>query len=312
VQLVVTAIILWFVAVRLIDEWRKFRGTPIEVHPRWGLIVLSCVVVLTTYAVLVETWRRIVVGWGERLGFVDAARIWSVSALVRYLPWNQVFQVGAFAELARRQRISPAIAAGAALINTAVNIATGFVVALVAGWAAVDTLSNGHAVLGVTLTVILFCGLLVLPMLLPRVLDAIRRITGRSLDIGTLPHRVLYQAVAGNLVAWVLYGIALQLFVAGILGVTRGSTADYIAVWAVAYVLGYLAFAMPAGIGARELALVDALSVVGLATVGQGAVIAVTARLWVTVLEIIPALIFLARGTRRRPATSNLRDGSNS
>jgi hypothetical protein len=312
VQFVVTAIILWFVAVRLIDEWRKFRVTPTEVHPRWGLIVLSGIVVLTTYAVLVETWRRIVVGWGEQLGFIDAARIWSVSTLVRYLPWNQVFQVGAFAELARRQRISPPIAAGAALINTAVNIATGFVVALVAGWAAVDTLSNGHAVLGVTLTVILFCGLLALPMLLPHALEAVHRMTGRSVDIGTLPHRALYQAVVGNLIAWVLYGIAFQLFVAGILGEARGSTADYVAVWAVAYVLGYLAFAMPAGLGARELALVDALSLVGLATVGQAAVVAVTARLWVTVLEIVPALIFLARGTRRRPATSNLGDGSNS
>jgi hypothetical protein len=140
----------------------------------------------------------------------------------------------------------------------------------------------------------------------------IRRVTGRAIDLGTLPHRALYQAVVGNLIAWVLYGIAFQLFVAGILGRASGSTADYVAVWAVAYVLGYLAFAVPAGLGARELALTDALTTVGLATVGQAAVIAVTARLWVTMLEIVPALIFLARGTRRRPATSNLRDGSDS
>ncbi|HWH53207.1 MAG TPA: hypothetical protein VN651_16790 [Gemmatimonadaceae bacterium] len=291
---------LWYVAVKLVEQWRKFRGTPLEVHPRWGLIALSCLVVLTTYAVLVETWRRMVIAWGEQLAFSDAASIWFVSTLVRYVPGNTVVQVGAFAELARRRRVAPATAAGAAAINTVVAIATGFVVALLAGWRSIERLSHGNSVLYLAAAIVLLAGSLLLPTIMPALLRGIRRVTGRSLPIGILPRRAVYQSLGGNVIAWGLYGVAFQLFSYGVLGTTRGTTLDYIAVWAASYVIGYLALAMPAGIGARDGAQAAALTMLGLATAEQGITVAVTARLWLTVLELVPALIYLARGTRPR------------
>ena len=291
---------LWYVAVKLVEQWRKFRGTPLEVHPRWGFIAVSCVVVLATYSVLIETWRRMVIAWGEQLAFSDAASIWFVSTLVRYVPGNTVVQVGAFAELARRRRVAPATAAGAAAINTVVAIATGFVVALLAGWRSIERLSHGNSVLYLAAAIVLLAGSLLLPTIMPALLRGIRRVTGRSLPIGILPRRAVYQSLGGNVIAWGLYGVAFQLFSYGVLGTTRGTTLDYIAVWAASYVIGYLALAMPAGIGARDGAQAAALTMLGLATAEQGITVAVTARLWLTVLELVPALIYLARGTRPR------------
>jgi len=292
--------VLWYVAVKLVEQWRKFRGTPLEVHPRWGFIALSCVVVLATYSVLIETWRRMVIAWGEQLAFSDAASIWFVSTLVRYVPGNTVVQVGAFAELARRRRVAPATAAGAAAINTVVAIATGFVVALLAGWRSIERLSHGNSVLYLAAAIVLLAGSLLLPTIMPALLRGIRRVTGRSLPIGILPRRAVYQSLGGNVIAWGLYGVAFQLFSYGVLGTTRGTTVDYVAVWAASYVIGYLALAMPAGIGARDGAQAAALTMLGLATAEQGITVAVTARLWLTVLELVPALIYLARGTRPR------------
>lgn len=304
-QLAVTAIILWFVGLRLVELWKKFRGTATAVHPRWEWIALSCVAVLLAYLVLIETWRRMVVHWGERLGFGDAAAVWFVSALVRYVPFNVVVQLGAFAELARRRQVSPAVAAGAAVINTVVNLATGFVVALLAGWGAMNRLSHGNARLGVAVAVVLLAGLLALPSLMPRLLEFLRRVTGRPLAIGSLPRTAVYQSLVGNVAAWALYGLAFQAFVRGVTGDARGTPIDYIAVWASSYVIGYLALALPAGVGVREIAQADALTILGLvATVGQGAVVAITARLWMTLLEIVPALVYLLRGTRARPHVS--------
>jgi glycosyltransferase 2 family protein len=292
--------VLWYVGVKLVEQWRKFRGTPIDAHPRWGFIALSCVVVLATYAVLIETWRRMVIAWGEELAFKDAASIWFVSTLVRYVPGNTVVQVGAFAELARRRRVAPATAAGAAAINTVVAIATGFVVALLAGWRSIERLSHGNSTLYLVAAIVLLAGLLVLPTMMPALLRGIRRVTGRSVPIGLLPRGAIYLSLAGNVIAWGLYGVAFQVFVHGVLGAVRGTTLDYIAAWAASYVIGYLALALPAGIGARELAQADALTMLGLATAGQGLTIAVTARLWLTLLELLPALFYLARGTRPR------------
>ncbi|MFI5229469.1 MAG: hypothetical protein ACHQWU_10390 [Gemmatimonadales bacterium] len=300
VQIAVTAVVLWFVAAKLVEQWRRFRGTPIQVHPRWAFIAFSCVVVLATYAVLIETWRRMVVAWGEQLGFSDAASIWCVSTLSRYLPWSPVFQVGAFAELARRRSVAPATAAGAAVINTVVAIATGVVVALLAGWQSLEGLSKGRSPLYLAVAVVLIVGLLLLPTVMPTLLRWARRATGRELTIGALPRRAVYHSLTGNIIAWGMYGIAFQLFVCGVLGTVHGTTLDYIAVWAASYVIGYLALALPAGLGVRDVAQADALTMLGLATVGQGLTVAVTARLWLTLLELVPALLYLARGTRPR------------
>jgi hypothetical protein len=310
VQLIVTAVILWFVGRGLVDQWRAFRNVPLAVHRQWGMILLSALMVLLTYLVLIETWRRIVVAWGDTLAFSDAASIWFVSNLVRYLPWNFVFQLGAYAELARRRRLSPAAATGAAVINVIVNIASGFVIAFVAGFSAVDKLSHGRAMIYLALVSLVFVGLLALPALLPLVLSIVKRVTGREIELATLPRRAIYISLAGNHVAWMLYGIAYRFLTIGVIGHAVGTVGDYIAVYAAAYVIGYLAIALPAGAGVREAVQINALPTLGMATAGQAAVIAVSARALLTVLEIVPGLFFLARGTRLRPQDPIPVDGS--
>jgi hypothetical protein len=62
---------------------------------------------------------------------------------------------------------------------------------------------------------------------------------------------------------------------------------------AAAYVLGYVAVFAPAGLGVREATLTLLLTPqFGVTTAGA---VAVTARLWTTVLEVIPAAIFWVR-----------------
>jgi hypothetical protein len=283
----------------------------VELHPRWAIIALSCVIILATYVVLVETWRRMIVAWGETLSFSDAAHIWFVSNLARYLPGvNQVATLGAVAELSRRRSVSPIAAAGASVINTAVNIATGFVIALLGGFSALNAVSSGHATLGLWVAVVLLGGLLLLPTILPWVLGTAQRVTGRQFGIRSLPQRAMYISLVGNLVAWAMYGLAFEFFVRGMLGHAVGGTLDYVALWAAAYVIGYLAVLLPAGIGVREAALIDGLTLLKLTTAGPAGVIAFAARLWLTVLEIAPALIYLARGARRRPQDTTPRDGT--
>ena len=276
------------------------------------MIVWSGVVVLATYGVLIETWRRMIVAWGERLPFGDAVQMWFIAVLPRYLPWSPVFQLGAWTALARRQRISAVATAGAGVINTAVNIATGFVIALVAGYPALNSLSHGYARLGIVVAVLGLIALFMLPTLLPTMLRVFRGVTGRDLSIAALPRSAVYISLVGNTIAWLLYGVAYRALVIGIIGQANGSLAEFIGVYASAYVIGYLAVALPAGVVVREAAQINALSMLHIATAGQAAVIAIVARLWITVLEVFPALIFLALYARRPPENATVRHGSKS
>ena len=256
---------------------------------------------MAAYVVLIETWRRMVIAWGETLAFSDAAAIWFVSNLVRYVPWGSVLQVGALAELARRRHVSPTTATGASMINVAVNITTGFVAALVLGFTSANPLARGRAPWALWLGVALLGGLMLLPAIFPRIVRRVQRITARPIAVGALPRRAMYVSLVGNVAAWAMYGLAFELFVRGVLGRNAGTAAGFIAAWAGSYVTGYLAVLLPAGLGAREAAMSAALLGLHIATFGEAAVIAVSARLWLTALEIIPALLYLARATRPRP-----------
>ena len=298
--------VVWFIGAELVRQWREFRGTPFVVHPNWMIIVASGLVFLATHAVLVETLRRILLVWnaesGSRrahLSFLTVARLWSISNFGRYVP-GKVWGIGAMAAMAQQAGVQGVAAAGSAVLSTIVNISTGILVALVAGWRAFDRLSQGRTWLGLALLGAAVVGLALMPMLLPRMLDVVRRVTGRSVSVTSIPPRAVYTALAGNLLSWLMYGAAFQVFVLGVLGDAPGSFADYVTAYAWPYILGYLAVFAPGGLGVREGALAVALVALNIATPEEAFFVSVTSRLWLTVLELLPGLIFLATGARPR------------
>jgi hypothetical protein len=307
---VIAAIVLWYVGRSVAEQIARFRDQPLVIEPRWEMIALAAAFTLAGFVVLIETWRRIIVAWGDRLSFADAARIWFVSNLVRYAPGSTLVQLGAMAHLSRKQAISPTAATGASIINVAVNITSGAIVALIAGYEAVNVMSYGYAKLGVAIAIAMLIGILALPLFLPTLLGVVERRTGTPLVSGRLPVRAIYVSLVGNLVAWTLYGMSYKALIAGVIGTAPGSLAQYVAVYAGAYVMGYLVFFAPAGAGIREGVQIGALPLLQLATAPQATVISICARLLSMALEIIPGLFFLSRGTRSRHQELTERNGS--
>jgi uncharacterized membrane protein YbhN (UPF0104 family) len=70
--------------------------------------------------------------------------------------------------------------------------------------------------------------------------------------------------------------------------------------------VGYLFLFLPAGIGVREGVMAVLLTSQGLATPKQALLIAGASRIWLTLLEIVPALLFVAHDAARRNRTSKL------
>lgn len=275
---------------------------------RWGYVLASGVVVVATYAVLIETWRRILSAWSARIRFADAMRIWFVSNLATYVP-GKVWQIIAMGKLAERVQVPPAAAASSSIVNVAVNIAVGLAVGVIAGYRGVSAAFEGHSALALALTTAAVAGILSLPLLMPHLTAVARRATGRNIDLGPLPPRAVYIAIAGNVLAWILYGWAFQLLVIGVLGAAPGNLSDYVAAFSLSYVIGYLVFFMPAGAVVRETVQSTALTALVAIDAKNALILAIVSRLWLTLLQVIPGLFFLARSTRLRPETP--RDGSN-
>ncbi len=296
-----SVVALGYIAWALNHYWNAYASQPLEPHLRWSVLLASGGVFLATYGVLIQTWRIMLVEWDARLSFWRAAHIWSVANLYRYVP-GKVWQIGAMGMMAQKEGVSPVAATGSALLNTVVNITTGFAIALATGSVALDAYHPGASRVALVLTVLALGGLLALPVAMPRVLKTARRISGRELPTASVPPRVIAYAIVGNLITWVMYGFAFQLVVIGVLGHAAGALPSYIAVYSASYVLGYIVLFLPAGIGARDGAMAAALPVFKLMTGPQAVLIAVSSRLWTSILELVPGFLFLAVDAWRRPS----------
>jgi glycosyltransferase 2 family protein len=299
VQVVATVVVAWFIVKVLVAQWTAVRGQPLELRPNRVWIVVSALIVLAAYAVLIEAWRRILVAWHASLGFWPAARIMSISRLGLYVP-GRVWQITAMAAMAQRSGVNPVAATGSSVLNTIVNVAMGFLVALVAGWRSFGKISHGRTGESVGLLVVALAAILLLPTVLPILLKVGRRFKPNLPDV-TLPHRAVYVAIGANIVAWLLYGAAFQLFVRGMTGSSSGSFADYVTTWAWSYLAGYLAVVVPGGLGIREAALAISLNALNLASPSTAVVLALTSRLWLSVVELVPGLLFWIEFRRSRP-----------
>lgn len=301
---------LWFAGRTLVGYWTDFDRQPLRVVPQWPWVLASGAVFLLTHALLVQTWRAVLGAWSAPLPFWKAASIWSVSSLARYVP-GKLWQVGAMGALAHREGISPVAATGSAVLGTLVNIAAGFAVVLATGWTLLDLTNPGARSAALLILAVVAVALLLAPRLVGPALRLVERFTGRRIDVGALPARAILYAVAGNLAAWALYGVAFQLLARGVMGSAPGGTHTWIAVYTLSYLVGYIVLVVPGGIGVREGVMIELMPAVGLLDPGQAAVLAVASRLWLTLLEVVPGLVFLALAARRRPPmTSDPQDAA--
>jgi uncharacterized membrane protein YbhN (UPF0104 family) len=292
-QIALTAVVVALVARKLVQEWGAVRAALEHAHPNWLALVASAVIVLATYALLIETWRVLLRGWEHDIPYLDAARIWTISNLGKYLP-GKVWAITALVVMTRRYGVSAAEGAATSVLLTLINTIVGFVVAIVAGAALLQL----PPVL-VVIVAVLAMAVLASPAALPKIGVLAGRLFGRTIVLRPLPHRVLLISAVLTAVAWMMYGIAFRLFVLGVLGVAPGALRDYVAVFAGSYLLGFVAIFSPAGVGVREGAMGFALQRAGFA-LGPAWLVVVASRLWLTALEVIPPLLFLAFVRRSR------------
>ena len=132
VQVLLAAAVLYFVGRSMARNWDAIRrsGATIALDP--AALLAAAGIILATYALLITAWRAVLLGWGERLAYPQAARIWTVSNLARYIP-GRIWQIAGMAAMAQQAGVSPWAAAGSAVVVQLLAIATG---ALVTGIAA--------------------------------------------------------------------------------------------------------------------------------------------------------------------------------
>ncbi len=290
-----------FVVAAIVSQWGALREAAASARPRWGYIALSCAVVLATYALQIEGWRILLRGWGGTLGYWQSARIWTVSNLGRYVP-GKVWAIGSLAVMAQARGVSGAVAVGASLAMQLIYTVAGFVVLAATGARILELPPVAIAAI-----VAVGAAILAAPRFLPWLGRLAGRVAGREIAIPRMPHSAIWLAAAISVAAWALYGIAFQLLTLGVLPTAPGSPGLYMAIYTSSYLAGFLALIAPGGVGVREVVMAGALKGAGFGT-GEAILLVVASRVWLTILEILPALCFLVAGPRHGDAAERPRD----
>jgi uncharacterized membrane protein YbhN (UPF0104 family) len=292
-QLAVTGLVTWLILERLGPGLSELaRTAPRQLEPRWGWITASCGMLATGYAFSGWIWGRMVEDLGgPAVSASDAIRTYMVANLGRYVP-GKIWQIAGLALLARARGVPAPIATAAAVVGQAVALAGAMLVGLPALGRGGPDLSRWAAVaatIGVVTVVIV-----------PKVFRPLLRLWLRWAP-GETPEEVPISALKGfrwlalYTLNWGGYALAFWMLVRGLS--LPGGLFDVGPAFAAAYVLGYVVLVAPAGLGVREASMLTFLApIMG----PSGATLAVVAaRVWTTVVEVVPAGAFWLSGFGR-------------
>ena len=287
-------------AVRaLVRNWAELRSQPVAFELRPLQLAASLALTWTMYVLLIAAWRAMLTGWGQRLDPLNAARIWTVSNLGKYVP-GKVWALAGMTVMAQRVGVAPWAAAASAVVLQAIAIGTG--AAVVGGAASVALESARPGSRAALIFLMIASGIAVVLVLWPPVARRLLGFAGVDAAQARPPGAsALALGIAAGLVAWVGYGAALVLLAAGLLPDVHLDLATATGAFTASYLAGLLALIAPGGIGVRESVMILLLQ----APIGFAAatVLALASRVLLTFAELGAAAPFLVTSLRSPRAT---------
>ncbi|MHB9029226.1 MAG: lysylphosphatidylglycerol synthase transmembrane domain-containing protein [Candidatus Latescibacterota bacterium] len=281
--------VLYYIRVTVLANWEQVSGYAWDFNP--VLMGISLAVFFVAYAWLAWTWGKVLGYAGHDVSFSVAWDIYFIGNLGRYIP-GKVWTIAGTAWIADRKGLPPVKTATASVFAQAYSMISSLV------FFAVFLILRGDRLEGMRLEwaaplMLLFAAVFMVPRNLERILNRMLAALGReSISLGLTIGKAA-RIVGLYFISWLLFGAAFWLFVAAVTGDTSVSLIFLTAVFAAAYVGGFLAVFVPGGLGVRESLMSVLLS--GTVPPGVGLLVAFLVRLAATLIEIICVLLILIR-----------------
>ncbi|MDO5501136.1 MAG: lysylphosphatidylglycerol synthase domain-containing protein [Propionibacteriaceae bacterium] len=263
----------------VIANWDEVLAA-LERLPVWVPIVAFALSIAFVWATMVA-WRFILNGLGPRVASRIASGIFFVSQVAKYLPggvWNFV----AAAEMGADHAITKRRSVSVLLVSMLVSIVTGLSLAVLAVLAGPDALLSRYWWVLIALPVFV---VILTPSVLNRVVNAALGLLKRDRLERDLTPAGLYRSAAVSLCSWLIAGAQVWLILGGL---TRTYSLESFFLclggYALAWVVGFLVFFVPAGVGIREVVLGAVLG--SAAGAGDVVVVVLMSRILFTVADV--------------------------
>ena len=245
---VLAALVLFFLGRLLYQNQTELAAQHISFQIDLTWLVVSLVLQVIGLSLSVETWRRLLEEMDGRISFRNAFRIWWFSNLTRYIPGN-IWQPATMAVLGEREDVP----------KSKTILSQTFFILLTLALAGVLSISLVPIAAETKTWLMLVCAAAILFFAMPPVFRFVLTIIARILryepaqTTSSFLRGLLPLIVAGLM--WLAYGLSFYFFVRalGISGEPTWTTA--VPLYAGAYLIGYISFLTPSGLGIREGAI---------------------------------------------------------
>jgi len=277
-QVALVAATAYFLIAYLARSWTSVKDYDWTLDPGW--LALSALVFLAVYLAQAVAWWLLLRGFQMRSPLPLATATWAKSILARYMPGNVFMFVGR-AWMCHAQGLPVDRVSAAMVYEQVLGLCSALltVAILFPFW----EYRSGSTALS----------LLAIPALIallhPRVFGPVSAWTLRllrrpPLDV-TLRFGVVLALLWYYVAAWLLAGLGAWLLARAVVGLEVDALPTVVVAYALAFVVGMVAFVFPSGLGVREAVLTASLArqLPG----GVALAWALLLRLWVTAIELV-------------------------
>jgi uncharacterized membrane protein YbhN (UPF0104 family) len=231
----------------------------------------------------VLTWRRCLCELGSLVRVRDAAKIYLVGQLGKYVPgslWAIVVQM----ELGRKAGVPRSRSLSASVVAIVVNLATGLTIGLLV----IPSVAHGEVWRYATVGLLLVgSAVLLTPPVLTRCVNLLMRALRHARLERPVTWRGICAGASWSLLSWLAYGFSLWIL-ATAAGAPGGESLPLcLAGLALAMTAGFIVVVAPSGIGVREAVVVAALAPV--LRPGPALGVALVLRLLFTIADLLAA-----------------------
>lgn len=278
--------LLTLAAFAIIGHWLVQQETSvwrIVVHLQPGWLTLALLLFLLWFYLRAVAWDLIsrLHGFGE--GRQVNLRLWAQSELMRYVPGN-VWSVAARYRGATEGGVSRGGSAQALALEALLQLSGA---AIVAGWFWLGGLAK-LAALGL---------FIILPFVLPIALPWLWRLLRRSSTLPVVSTQAINKLLGLYTLVWLIFGLANAALYQAFDSLPVIGVSALIGLNVVAWLIGFLSFITPMGLGVREVVIVQLFA--PLVASGPASVVAVVSRLWLIVSELVFFGVATLIGRRR-------------
>jgi glycosyltransferase 2 family protein len=282
-----------------VDAWRS-------AHVRWTWVALSVLFGAIGHAFYIIGWRRLLNDAGIRVPLWQLIRFFLVSNLGRYLPGGKAWQMGIIGVMSAEHDLPAAAITASSLFQGIVGVGVGAIVLFAAGGALVGLPIPWLALPLMGVTILLLC-----PAIIKSSARLRQLITRHWPDVTSVTIGTMWMLIWTSVCNWIMWGAAFYALGGALLPSPIASLSSYIAAWSGSFLAGLIAVVSPAGLGAREGVMQAILHNAGM-NAADVLIVVVIARVWSTILDVVPAVTVLVFRKRRhaQDAVNRLAQGA--